>query len=44
MICPDMAIFLAEKEDAEEAYKTGAMEEGTLIPEFMGKGTVEEEE
>jgi 2-oxoglutarate ferredoxin oxidoreductase subunit delta len=33
-ICPDMAIFLANKEEAKRAYEEGAVEEGTLIPEF----------
>ncbi len=39
-----MAIFLADKDEAEKAYKDGAMEEGTLIPEFMGDGVEEEKE
>jgi 2-oxoglutarate ferredoxin oxidoreductase subunit delta len=34
-ICPDMAIFLADIDEAEKAVKAGAYEEGTLIPEFM---------
>ncbi len=29
-----MAIFLAPKEEAEKAYKAGAVQEGTVIPEF----------
>ena len=33
-ICPDMAIFLADRDEAEKAYKAGALEEGTEIPEF----------
>jgi 2-oxoglutarate ferredoxin oxidoreductase subunit delta len=33
-ICPDMAIFLAKKEDARKAYDSGAVEENTSIPEF----------
>ena len=33
-ICPDMAIFLAEKDEAKKAYDAGAVEEGTVIPEF----------
>ncbi len=33
-ICPDMAIFLADKEEARRAFEAGAVEEGTLIPEF----------
>lgn len=33
-----MAIFLAEREEAEKAYKAGALQEGTVIPEFEVKG------
>ncbi len=44
MICPDMAIFLSEREEAKEAYEKGALDEGTLIPEFMGDGREHEEE
>jgi formate hydrogenlyase subunit 6/NADH:ubiquinone oxidoreductase subunit I len=33
-ICPDMAIFLAEREEAKEAYDAGALQDGTVIPEF----------
>ena len=44
MICPDMAIFLTDREEAEKAYKEGAMQEGTLIPEYMGDGREEEED
>jgi len=33
-ICPDMAIFLAERDEAREAYEKGELEKGTLIPEF----------
>lgn len=29
-----MAIFLADREEAEKAYKAGALQEGTEIPEF----------
>jgi hypothetical protein len=29
-----MAIFLAERDEARKAYDTGAIEEGTVIPEF----------
>ena len=29
-----MAIFLADRDEAEKAYKAGAVEEGTEIPEF----------
>jgi len=32
-----MAIFLAEREEAEKAYKEGALQEGTMIPEFEAK-------
>ena len=39
-----MAIFLADKAEAEDAKKSGAMEEGTLIPEYMGDGREAEEE
>ncbi len=33
-ICPDMAIFLAERDEAKKAYEEGAIEKGTVIPEF----------
>ncbi|MFW9981331.1 MAG: ferredoxin family protein [Candidatus Thorarchaeota archaeon] len=33
-ICPDMAIFLADRDTARKAYDEGAIEEGTVIPEF----------
>jgi len=33
-ICPDMAIFLASREEAQQAFKAGNLEEGTKIPEF----------
>jgi 2-oxoglutarate ferredoxin oxidoreductase subunit delta len=36
-ICPDMAIFLANREEAQEAFNAGNLEEGTTIPEFEGK-------
>ena len=29
-----MAIFLADRGEAEKAYKAGALQEGTDIPEF----------
>ena len=29
-----MAIFLAGREEAVKAYKAGALQEGTVIPEF----------
>ncbi len=29
-----MAIFLADKDEAKEAYDAGALQEGTVIPEF----------
>jgi hypothetical protein len=29
-----MAIFLADREEAVKAYKAGALQEGTKIPEF----------
>ncbi len=29
-----MAIFLADREEAKKAYEKGAVEEGTIIPEF----------
>jgi hypothetical protein len=35
-----MAIFLADREEARRAYEKGAVEEGTIIPEF---DTTEEE-
>ena len=33
-ICPDMAIFLINRKEAEKAYKEGALQKGTVIPEF----------
>ncbi|MHA2378096.1 MAG: hypothetical protein ACXADS_02380 [Candidatus Thorarchaeota archaeon] len=33
-ICPDMAIFLSDKDEARKAFEAGAVEEGTVIPEF----------
>ncbi|MHA1577574.1 MAG: 4Fe-4S dicluster domain-containing protein [Candidatus Thorarchaeota archaeon] len=39
-ICPDMAIFLADIDEAEAAFKKGAIEEGTIIPEFMQEDAV----
>jgi hypothetical protein len=29
-----MAIFLAERDEAKKAYEEGAIEKGTVIPEF----------
>jgi hypothetical protein len=29
-----MAIFLADRDDAKKAYEAGAVQEGTVIPEF----------
>ena len=43
-ICPDMAIFLADREEAREAYEAGALEEGTRIPEFEGEKSKKEAE
>jgi len=43
-ICPDMAIFLVEREKAEKAYKKGALQEGTVIPEFELEKTTKKEE
>ena len=43
-ICPDMAIFLADIEEAKKALDAGAIEEGTIIPEFQGKGSESKEE
>jgi 2-oxoglutarate ferredoxin oxidoreductase subunit delta len=34
LICPDMAIFLVDRDEAEEAVKTGTVEEGTVVPEL----------
>ena len=42
-ICPDMAIFLALKEEAKKAFDAGALQEGTVIPEFDGSEKKEEE-
>ncbi|NWF96525.1 MAG: 4Fe-4S binding protein [Candidatus Thorarchaeota archaeon] len=36
-ICPDMAIFLADRDEAEAAWKSGSVEQNTLIPEFMSQ-------
>jgi 2-oxoglutarate ferredoxin oxidoreductase subunit delta len=38
-ICPDMAIFLANREEAQQAYNAGAIQEGTIIPEFEVKSS-----
>ncbi|MHA1245720.1 MAG: 4Fe-4S dicluster domain-containing protein [Candidatus Thorarchaeota archaeon] len=43
-ICPDMAIFLADREEAREAYEAGALEEGTRIPEFEAEKPKKEAE
>jgi 2-oxoglutarate ferredoxin oxidoreductase subunit delta len=42
-ICPDMAIFLADRVEAEKAYKAGALQEGTEIPEFEIESRKKEE-
>ncbi len=34
-ICPDMAIFLADRQEAEEAWMSGRVEENTIVPEFI---------
>ncbi len=34
LICPDLAIFLADRGEAKKAYDAGSIEEGTVIPEF----------
>ena len=34
-ICPDMAIFLADRDEAKAAFKKGAFAKGTIIPEYM---------
>ncbi|MFW9961778.1 MAG: ferredoxin family protein [Candidatus Thorarchaeota archaeon] len=36
-ICPDMAIFLANREEAQKAFIAGNLEEGTSIPEYEKK-------
>lgn len=41
-ICPDMAIFLAERDEAKQAFDAGAMQEGTRIPEFDGSSEAKE--
>lgn len=41
-ICPDMAIFLSDKDEAREAYEKGNLEENTLIPEFELEESEEE--
>lgn len=38
-----MAIFLADRKEAEKAYKAGALENGTSIPEFERDMPDEEE-
>ncbi len=42
-ICPDMAIFLIGRDEAEKAYKKGALQEGTVIPEFEAERAKKEE-
>ncbi len=39
-----MAIFLADREEAEEAWKSGNLEENTIIPEFAQAPKVAQEE
>jgi 2-oxoglutarate ferredoxin oxidoreductase subunit delta len=34
LICPDLAIFLADRDEAKKAYDAGSIDEGTVIPEF----------
>jgi hypothetical protein len=34
-----MAIFLAERDEAKKAYEEGAVQEGTVIPEFDQEST-----
>jgi len=34
LICPDMAIFLVDRDEAEQAVNAGTVEEGTAIPEL----------
>lgn len=43
-ICPDMAIFLAGRDEAKKAFRAGALEEGTVIPEFEAKPSEGKEE
>ena len=43
-ICPDMAIFLADRATAREAYDEGELQEGTVIPEFDLEREREKEE
>jgi hypothetical protein len=38
-----MAIFLADRDEAEKAYRAGALAEGTDIPEFEGDSPKKEE-
>jgi 2-oxoglutarate ferredoxin oxidoreductase subunit delta len=42
-ICPDMAIFLAGKNEAQEVFDNDSLDEGMLIPEFEAKAEKEEE-
>jgi len=34
LICPDMAIYLADRDEAEKVFKSHGLEEGTKIPEL----------
>ena len=38
-----MAIFLADRDEAEKAYKAGNLQEGTEIPEFESDSSKKEE-
>jgi hypothetical protein len=38
-----MAIFLADRDEAVKAYETGALQEGTEIPEFEKDSPKKEE-
>jgi hypothetical protein len=38
-----MAIFLADRKEAEKAYEAGSLEEGTEIPEFERDSPKEED-
>jgi 2-oxoglutarate ferredoxin oxidoreductase subunit delta len=35
LICPDMAIFLVDRKEAEAALDAGTVEEGTIVPEYQ---------
>jgi len=43
LICPDMAIFLASKDEAQEVHDAHRLGEGMIIPEFDVKPKEEEE-